>query len=160
MKFVVVDIQGYFIPEFYPKELALFDGKTIKNYAFKSKKPLHALSEDCKNQVRYLYGNHHGIHYSYGDTEHDEIYSILCTYLRDVDVIYVKGEVKRSFLIKTYSDMRHIAPCIVNLEHVNGDIPNLKKCSTLCIHHSLEICVCSTNNACLIYEYIRGLLPQ
>src|SRR4030065_2196220 len=137
MKFAVVDVQGFCISDFFPKELAIYDGKQMKSYVFKPSIPFHALNEDCKRQVRYLYRNHHGIHYNQGDYYYEDIYSIVYQDLRDIDIVYVKGEMKREFLVKLFLEMKFKSPSIVNLEYNN--VPNLKKTNiTECTNHNLR----------------------
>ena len=160
MKFIVVDAQGYSIPEFQVKELAVYDGKQMKNYVFKSPIPFHALNEDHQKQVLYLDGNLHGLFYGYGKTDYDEIYSILYNSLQDVDTIYVKGHGKKNFLEKTLSIMKYKLPKIVNLEFVSGDVPKLEKNNAICDNHHVNFCKCSVSNAYILYDYIVSLLPK
>jgi hypothetical protein len=160
MRFVVIDVQGFCIPDLQVKELAIYDGKNMKSYVFKPTIPFHALSEDCQKQVKFVYCNHHGINYNFGDRNFEEIYSILFQELRDVDTIYVKGDAKRSFLLKLFSEMKFNPPYIVNLEFCNGNVPKLGKNYTSCSYHNLTICACSVKNALVLYNYIVSLLPQ
>lgn len=160
MKFAVVDVQGFFTPEFHAKELAIYDGKHLKSYVFKPKIPYDALLEDRKKQVKFLYGNHHGLHYNCGNTNYEDLYSIIYADLRDVDIIYVKGHAKKNLLVKTFLEMKYKSPNIVNLEYVSGNVPKLEKGLTDCTYHSLDICVCSVRNVYLLYNYIINLLPQ
>lgn len=160
MKFIVIDMQGYNIPEFFPKELVFWDGKVMKSYCFKPTTPFHQLSEECKRQAKYLYREHHHIHYKVGDTEYQDIYSIICKNLRDVDLVYVKGDPKIKFLTKIYTEMKHKSPQIVNLETVHGSVPKLDKDFTACTYHMSLFCICSVNNVKVLYDYIIGFLPQ
>lgn len=159
MKFAIVDVQGFLAPDFIAKELAIYDGKIMKSYVFKPKIPFNALDEDSKKQVKFLYGNHHGVPYNYGNADYQELYTIIYTDLRDVDTIYVKGDIKQCFLIKLFLDMKHKLPIIINLEYSSGNIPKLEKGPTDCTYHNLDICACSVRNAYLLYDYIIKLLP-
>ena len=160
MKFVVVDAQGYNIPDFQVKELAIYDGTQMKNYVFKPHTPFPTLSEDHRKHVIYMEDKHHGLAYDDGETDYDEIYSILCQGLRDVDTIYVKGHGEKIFLEKTLSDIQYKLPKIVNLECVSGCVPKLQKHWLICGSHSLDFCMCSVKNAYVIYDYIINLLPK
>lgn len=161
MKFVVVDAQGFNIPEFFPKELAIYDGRKMKSYIFKPILPLKDLSLDCRRQVGYLFFNHHGINYNSGETNYEDIYQILLEDLRDIDRIYVKGHVKENFLKKIFNEMKITTPYIVNLESViASNIPKLDKGIVNCSYHSLDVCMCSVKNAYVLYEFLENLLPQ
>jgi len=170
MKFVVVDVQGYCISssstDFYAKELAIYDGKEMKSYLFKPVIPFNALTDACRKQVKHLYANHHGISYSYGELDYEELYSIVCSHLRDVDVIYVKGHIKEKFLVKIFAEIKQLHPLIVNLEFISApaaasNVPKLdKKPPTQCTYHNLDVCICSVNNAYSLYNYIDSLLPK
>ena len=154
MKFVAVDIQGFCTPDFQPKELAIYDGKEMKSYIFKPKIPWRSLPEDSKKQAKYLYGNHHGLHYNYGETAYDDLYSIIYNNLRDVDTIYVKGRIKQDFLVKIFNELKYNSSIIVNLENISSNIPKFQKGHTICSYHDLDICVCSVKNAELLYNCI------
>ncbi len=166
MKFVVVDLQGFCTPEFYAKELAIYDGKNMQSYMFKPAIPFHELKQDYKRQVKYLCGNHHGIYYNNGELDYQEIYSIVYENLRDVDVIYVKGHSKHEFLAKLLSEIetkRLPPPHIVNLEFTSAanNVPKLDKKQPIhCTFHSLNLCICSVNYAFTLYDYIVSLLPK
>lgn len=154
MKFVVVDAQGYNIPDFQVKELVIYDGEEMKNYHFKPQKPFHVLSDDYRTHVMYLDGNYHGLFYSCGEIDYDEIYSILRKELQDVDTVYVKGHGKKNFLEKTLSDIKFKLPKIVNLEFVSEPVPKLDKSTDICDNHHLEYCMCSVKNAYVLYNYV------
>lgn len=163
MKFAVVDVQGFCIPEFYVKELAIYDGKNMKSYLFKPVKPFYMLSDDCKKQVQFLYGNRHGLYYNDGEIEYSALHSIIDRDLRNVDVIYVKGHNKKNFLVDTYSNMKYSLPNIVNLEFIKdgANVPKLPMGVTDCTYHSLEYCICSVKNAFILYDYIYNFfLPK
>lgn len=162
MKFVVIDIQGFCIPEFYAKELVFYDGNDMKSYLFKPTKPFYELSEDCQKQALFLYGNRHGLYYNYGETDYSDLCSILWNNLRNVDVVYVKGHIKKEFLIKTFSDMNHKLPYVINLEFTkdSANVPKLNMSYTDCPYHSLEYCTCSVKNANILYDYIYNCLPK
>lgn len=162
MKFVVVDVQGFNVPEFQAKELAIYDGNQMKNYLFKPLKPFHDLPTDCKKQVLFLYGNRHGLYYNNGKTDYSELYTIIYNDLRDVDLIYVKGHVKKDFLVQIYLEMKYKAPHIVNLEFArdSANVPKLVMTTTDCPYHSLDVCSCSVKNAYTLYEYIYNFLPK
>lgn len=158
MKFAVVDVQGFQVPEFQAKELAIYDGKHMKSYLFKPTTPFHTLSDDCKKQVLFLHRNHHGLFYNYGVTDYSDLYTIISNDLRDVDQIYVKGHIKKSFLDEIYSQSSN-KPHVVNLES-SINAPKLSKDVTTCSNHDLEVCNCSIRNAYILYDYIYDFLPK
>lgn len=160
MKIAVLDIQGFSIPDFHAKELAIYDGKNMKSYVFKPIIPFKSLQEDYQRQIKYLVGNHHGIYYNYGESNYSEIHNIVCTDLWDVDMVYLKGHVKEDFIKKIFLEAKLNPPYIINLEYTCGNVPKFEKSSNNCAYHSLTICSCSIKNAYVLYNYIDSLLPK
>lgn len=156
MKFIVIDVQGFFANDnFQPKELAIFDGKQMVNYFLKSERPFHCLSEDEKQQVRYLEYNHHCLQYNGGNVEMSELDNIFTQIIQDVDVIYVKGLVKKNFLFKRINC--EMMPLILNLENIS---PNLLKSKPDCMNHNFnKKCMCAVSNCIQIHNYILSCLP-
>jgi hypothetical protein len=59
MSFVVIDIHGFHIPHFVPKELAVWDGHRLRHYVFKEPFPFKYLTEPLQRQVNWLTNHHH-----------------------------------------------------------------------------------------------------
>jgi hypothetical protein len=104
MKTVSVDIQGFNLKiksykwEFYPKEISTYDGCCLENYLLKPSTPFSELSSINKKQVRYDEEKIHGIRYSDGDIDSNDIQHILSEALKNYDVVYVKGHQKYEYL--------------------------------------------------------------
>jgi len=163
MKFIAIDIQGYiFKTGFVVKELAIYDGKELSSNVFKAKKPYHSLTEQEKKQVKYCAENFHGIHYNFGDTDHSDISFIINSYLRDVDMVFVKGTCKEKYINKMLSESMYSSPVIVNIKNNNGLAKNLKleKTNSDCPYHNLDEYLCSVKNVKDIYNYVKNCLPK
>ena len=161
MKFVVIDVQGFPIPEFEVKELSIYDGKEMKTYTFKPKICYHHLPIHHKKTINYIFHNVHGIPYNSGYLPYKAMYNIIQEELEGVDMVFVKGSIKKEFLLCTYNEMNLDPPCIVNLEFTSGPVPKLEQSySNNCNYHRLEICSCTVNNAHILYDYIINLLTQ
>lgn len=156
-KFLIVDVQGYFTPEFEAKELAIYDGMTVKSWIFKPKTPYRNLSDTIKKNVKYVFYNIHGIHYNTGDIPYSHL-NLILQELKEIDNIYVKGCIKMNFLLNLYLQMHLEPPKIINLEYSVNKVPNLHQCETNCKHHKLSMCSCSITNVRLLYEYIAERL--
>lgn len=160
MKFIVVDIQGFRIPHFIPKEVTFLSVKHHGHFTFKPPTPFHELDSSTKTQVRWLEQNHHGIKYSEGLVQYEDVHSIFkkLTVDQDVDVIYVQGKEKKDFIydILRYEDHKIN---IIDLSD-NSDVPNVKKIKSSCLHHFKPYHVCSFNNCKILYDWIMNLLPK
>lgn len=160
MKFIVVDIQGFCIPEFTPKELVLYDGYQTNYYLFRPSCSFSCLPDDVMKQVKFLQGTHHCIPYNSGHVALDDIPDIFRTHIIDegVDRVYIKGQLKRTYLEQFLpTDIT-----IINLEDV-WDCPKLKRGVPLCMNHLIKVynksCICSLNNAILLYDFVINKLP-
>lgn len=164
MKFVVLDAQGYYtINEFQVKELAIYDGQEISTWLFKPKILHRDLTPDQKKTVNYVFHNLHGIPYNAGYVDYKDLNRLLRDCFKDVHTVYVKGHVKKDFLLNAYSEMKvdPPPPTIINLEFsVNGGVPKLDSGFTHCKHHRIKVCSCSVKNVYVLYNYIVNLLPK
>lgn len=166
MKFITIDVQGFFNnPNFVPKELALTDGKKSEHFLIKPSRPFHYLSYSEIKEVQYLEKHHHGISYSDGHIEINELIERLKEILSDggVDVVYVKGHQKAIFLHELLKEYIDGSIKIKNLEHLSTETssssPNLVKQRPQCFSHKLQNCVCALTNCWILYNYLVGLLP-
>lgn len=160
MRFLTVDVQGFMLPEFVPKEIALYDGARTAHYVFKPTRPYHLLEKDVKLQVKFVEGNVHCIRYSSGYTDVEELYRIFKDFImvssgESVNV-YVKGAVKKQFL-DNLNDMDFVS--IINME-LNDGCPKLENQVPMCSNHHREKCKCAVNNSYQLYNWIYSLLPQ
>lgn len=162
MKFVVVDMQGFCIPEFFPKELSIYDGRRQAHFIIRSPIPLFAITDpSIISQIKYVQAHIHGLYYGAGDVSYEDLPAILQNHLENVDVVYVKGAEKRDFLLKIF-DASCCRPEIRNLEGA-WDCPKLEKEHAACLNHTVisadKKTRCSINNCRTLYSWLRSLLP-
>lgn len=166
MQLVVVDIQGFSLPEFYPKEISFVNGQQNSHYLIKSPVPYSALSPDIKRQVKYLECNHHGLKYSSGYVNDEDLNEILRNHLCAVNIVYVKGHQKQEFLEKRLHDLEETStPSVVNVEHLNVTMeqpPNFCKDLPLCLYHfnNSKKYMCSLRNSFKLYNWLYSNLPK
>lgn len=167
MKFIVVDIQGFFNPpHFVPKEIAITDGKRCEHFIVKPSKPFRFLNEEEIKQVKFLEKYHHGISYSAGNIEIAEVAEKVKSILFDgVDVVYVKGHQKVAFLKGLLEDDSYLQESvqIKNLEDalMTSSPPIIFKQQPYCFSHKLMTtnCICAVRNCWTLYNYLFNLLP-
>lgn len=168
MKLVVVDIQGFNLPEFYPKEISFVHGQQqTAHYLLKPSVPYSTLSSDLKKQIQYLEHNHHGLKYSSGYISDDDLNEILRNHLLNdvVDVVYVKGHQKKEFLEKRLSYLQEAStPSVVNVEYCTLEqVPNFYKDIPLCLNHfnnHSKKYMCSLRNSLKLYDWLYSKLPK
>lgn len=145
---LIVDIQGFNSPDFVPKELALtyLDQNTrgITHFLFKSPIPFGRLSQNLKNQVRWLERNHHSIKYNSGLLHLEAINTIFGN--RPANIVYVKGSQKAMYLKKFYK-------CVVDLEQ-DLNAPKLEKSLSCCVAHCTIPSICAYVNVYTICNYL------
>lgn len=156
MKFIVLDMQGYIINKrFTAKELAIYDGKHLKSFLFKSPIKYSSLYSADRKTAAYLYNNVHGIPFDSGDVEYEQIEDILQQNLKDIDLVFVKGQAKLEFLKQYLADFIRI----FNLENDNtGQVPKLGPSEDNCDNHTFKSCNCSSRNVEVLFEYIYNKL--
>lgn len=99
MKFAVVDIQGYTLPEeFIPKEVSIKVWNRHGNFLFTPSYLYICLNKKNKGIANVIKNKILGIRYSYGDIAYRELDSILQEYLSDLDYVYVRAHQKYDFL--------------------------------------------------------------
>lgn len=170
MKLLVIDIQGFNLPEFYPKEITFVSGQQRSHYLVKPPLQYRELSDDIKTQVRYLESYYHGLKYSSGYVTDTDLDEILRNHLFNsglIDALYVKGHQKKEFLEKRLNDLRETStPSIINVEHLNGAVieepPNFQKDIPLCLYHknSNSKFMCSLRNSLKLYDWLYSNLPK
>ncbi|KAJ3660950.1 hypothetical protein Zmor_005376 [Zophobas morio] len=160
MKLVVVDVQGFCLPEFIVKELAIYDGINTIHETFKSTKQLKEIDERTKKQARYLERYHHMLRFNDGFKEQISVKEILFKYIKEyaVEILYVKGKCKENYLRET---LGKDCPKIVNLETIEDSV-KLSKEIPACDKHiaNNKKCYCFLNNAKCIYNWLYSRFPQ
>lgn len=165
MKIVTVDMQGFNLPEFVVKEMAIFDGKRTAHFLFKPPKPWSCIDDQSvKNNIKYLQNNVHCLNYSSGNIDYEQLPDILQKYLLDegVDRIYVKGAQKKTLLEE------FLASSDIQIEIIATDwmqeCPVMFSEKPLCMNHCIKShtkkCKCSVNNCQILYNWIVSKLPN
>ena len=167
MKLIVVDIQGFNLPEFYPKEISFVNGHQNAHYLLKPPIPYCTLSHDIKRQVKYLENFHHGLKYSSGYVSYGDLDDILLNHIlnESIDMVYVKGHQKQEFLDRKLRELvdENSAPKVINVEHINGDQPppNFLKDLPYCLNHFTNAkYMCSLRNSIRLYDWLYLNLPK
>jgi hypothetical protein len=156
MKFAVVDLQAFQFKDgrVMVKELCIYDGKDMSNFLIIPTTNYKDLTKEDRKVVNYLTFHHHGLQFQGGFVNAGDIPNILSYHLKDVDRIYVKGDIKYKFLINNLKE----GQVVINLEyHIS---PKLLP-GTPCKYH-LNVkkpVICASNNARLIYNYLIKMLP-
>nr|WP_253308885.1 hypothetical protein [Rickettsia endosymbiont of Ceutorhynchus assimilis] len=153
-------ILGYFSADFLVKELAIYDGKQVNSWIFKPKILYRDLTYAQEKEVNYVFHNLHGISYNAGYVSYNQLNQLLMDNLKGIETVYVKGHIKKDFLIKVYTEMNVDPPIIVNLEYLGGVVPKLNPSFTYCKNHRINFCSCSVKNVYALYNYVTSLLPQ
>ena len=154
MKFIVIDIQGFFNPpRFVVKEVAITDGTKSECFLVKSLNQNLTFAE--KREVRFLENFHHGLKFNDGHVNLDECINILKERIRNCDLVYVRGHQKEYFLqcIVNESERNKIS----NIEHKT---PAFTKQEPTCFNHKLEKCMCALQNVWDLHDHIISLLPN
>lgn len=139
---VIADVQGFCIPHFTAKEIAILsrDGKYIQHFIVKPPVAWQELDRKSKGNVRWLQTNHHGLMWDDGYVSYQEMENILRKIFFNVEKVYVKGDVKQIFFQKYLEK-----DCQV-IDLINS--PSLRKSKDVkkyCFSHSKPF-VCSLNN--------------
>lgn len=146
---IVLDMQGFVInKEFIVKELAASNGYQIYHFIFKPPIDFKMLSNKDQTSVRYLERFHHGIQYSGGFVNYEDLDNIICEILSGVDTVYVKGHQKYD-LLKKISRSRTI---IINLEDQN--LEKFEKQTPECMAHRSDSKSCSINNCRKLFKWL------
>ena len=144
-EFICIDIQGYTIPEFIPKEMTIINQQgDVHNYLFNSP-PLANIASKYRHCIKWLDRYHHGISWRRMGILWNP--TVIFGEFPSV-VVYVKGHQKAQLLSRYYDN-------VINLEFVEG-VPKYAKTSYYCTQH--DECgaawSCSYVNTKLLYDYI------
>lgn len=146
---IICDFQGYCVPYFVVKEVAILsrDGKIALHFIVKPPFSWQQLDENSKVQVDWLRENHHGFSWNSGYVTYQSMENIISNIFKSAVKIYVKGDVKKKFASKYFSGL------IEDLTY----LPSLKKCASQksCFFHASSFTsVCSLNNVHIIKELL------
>lgn len=170
MKLIVVDIQGFNVPDFHPKEISFVSGDQHAHYLIKPLIPYDTLSYDIRKQINYLELHHHGLRYSDGYISDNDLNEILRNHLLNVGAltVYVKGYQKKEFLEKRLHALGSTTitsiPSIINVEQLDGEVPKFTKDLPYCLNHcnnnNYNNKMCSLRNAFKLYYWLCSSLPK
>lgn len=165
MRIASVDIQGFDLEEFTPKELTIRVGKQINHFLLKPSQSYQSLTSKQRSTVNYVENHIHGLKFSNGYIDFHNLDAILRDHLSDVDVIYVRGSQKSNFLIQKFTYWSSNVPNVVNLEDYDGTSWNPPKLTNnvppSCMNHKLGLNYnCTINNVEIINKWLLSLFPQ
>ncbi|CAH2017917.1 unnamed protein product, partial [Acanthoscelides obtectus] len=83
-----------------------------------------SLTSKDKATIRYT-ERYHGLRYEKGYVDYSLLDEILRRHLADVDIVYVKGQCKRQFLIDRLNDMQITKPNIINVEDCDSRLQSI-----------------------------------
>lgn len=134
-----IDVQGFYINnKFIAKEVAILDYEW-KLAHFLLKPPVDIRVNTAKDfrQIRWLYENYHGIRWSDGHVDYEEIQPIIAQYLNQYATIYVCGQQKEQFVqsLGLLDDVN-----IIDMKIVGDDFNRLSEMTT------------NDNNRCLFHK--------
>lgn len=157
MRTLVIDIQGFNLDkDFIPKEICFYgDDQTMLHIVLQPEIPFNALSHKLKKQVRFAEKFLHGINYSSGMLQVDQLSGIFKNFVCGFDRIYTKGTNKVDYIKTQLKKVNGTQPILINLEHFEG-VPNLMKSQQDCIFHryNKHNCLCALSNAKLLYTWL------
>jgi hypothetical protein len=156
MVFAVIDIQGFRVPEFVPKELAIFDGRHMAHYVFEPPYSIDQLTFNQQRSVRWLENNYHQLRWTDGDVKLSRLKPVLDRIRDNYDEVYCKGAMKREFLYTYFGENFTI--------HDLRDAPYLREkpkdmakyLNTDCMYHKRGMCALS--NVKVFYNYINNMI--
>lgn len=154
---LVIDLQGFFIPHFIPKEMAITNGEHTSHFIFKPPCPLYELPQHFQVNVKHLTKTFHGIRWHTGFVDLENMDSILQHVGERDNTIFCKGKVIADYL-RNHTRLR-----VVDLndnETFDVDIPTLQPWKPSCFAHTLHTCRCSLNNVNVLYSYLTNNMLQ
>lgn len=124
-KVAAFDVQGFMIEKkFIPKEIAILD-ESYRSVHFILKPPrklksIYALNDKDMRQTTWLTDMYHGIHWTEGIVEYEDLDSIISPILEKFTTIYVCGQQKEAFL-----DRLKLSGKVIDLRIVSDEFPKL-----------------------------------
>lgn len=166
MKIMIVDIQGFNLPDFHPKEITFISGQQTAHYLLKPPVPTNTLNNQLRKQIKYLERFHHGLKYDSGYINYDMLDDILQKHLlnNNTDMVYVKGHQKQEFLENKLRELAESSssssiPTIINVEAL-VDVPNFIIDIPYCPNHLNHKSMCSLRNCAKLYNWLYSSLPK
>lgn len=163
MKVVSINIQGFnlFSNEkwfFHPKEVTVTNGLQTNHYLLKPMVEFKLLSRKNKKQVCFE-EKIHGLRYSSGYINFNEINNILMELLPEYDTVYTKGNQNYEYL-KTVCEQLLPNIKIINVETLNlWEQPMFKNKPLMCLDH-FRSGRCSTTHALVLHNWLQSYLPH
>lgn len=162
---MIVDIQGFSLPDFYPKEITFISGQQTAHYLLKPPFPANTLSNQLRKQIKYLERFHHGLKYDCGYVNYDMLDDLLRYHLlnSNTNMVYVKGHQKQEFLENKLRELEQTSPTsipdIINVENM-VDAPNFIIDIPYCHNHLNNKSMCSLRNCTKLYNWLYSSLPK
>lgn len=169
---MIVDIQGFNLPDFHPKEITFISGQQTDHYLLKPPFPVNTLNNQLRKQIKYLERFHHGLKYDSGYVNYDTLDDILQDHLlnNNIDMVYVKGHQKQLFLenkLCKLTESSSSIPTIINVETLAGEnnnnnntVPKFILDVPYCTNHLNYKSMCSLRNCTKLYNWVYSSLPK
>lgn len=97
-KTAIVDLQGFYVSGFVIKEIAILTNENLHHWVFLPPYPWNNLHRLDKIQANWVIQHHHKIKWECGWEKYEEASTLIQSALQDVEIIYVKGLQKISWL--------------------------------------------------------------
>lgn len=149
---LVVDLEGFMVPQFIPKEMAITDGERTAHYVFKPPFPFRELEPRHQCAVKYFTKNRHGIPWHTGSVDVSEIGSILRHVGERDKVIFCKGKVLECYL-KQHTKLR-----VLNMDNDSkmATTEEIQDWKPPCFAHNLNMCRCALNTVTYLYNKLSN----
>ncbi|CAH2020025.1 unnamed protein product [Acanthoscelides obtectus] len=95
--------------------MSILVGSQSNYFLFRSINKYSSLTSKDKATIRYT-ERYHGLRYEKGYVDYSLLDEMLRSHLADLDMVYVKRQCKRQFLIDRLNDMQITKPNIINVE--------------------------------------------
>lgn len=156
MKVAVVDFQGFIIDgNFQPKEICIKNiFQQIAHFIVKPAVEFSSLTARDKKQARWLENNYHGLKYNCGSVELCDVGVIFKRLLSDIDIVYVKGNQKRKYLMELG------LPLVVIDLKPQDNPPKLTMQQPMCMYHDGNVPrMCSMTNCKDLFDWLCNVIP-
>jgi hypothetical protein len=167
MKVAAVDIQGFYIKsELYPKEMSIRISKKTNHYIFKEPMPFDVLNCGDRKTVSYT-EKYHGIKYTSGHIPYDEINNIIIENLSDIDIVYVRGANKATFLHDKTWELPILSYTVIDISKFDDSAslleppPKIEATRTpMCLNHSQLPARCTQNTTEDILRWLQNMFTR
>lgn len=161
MEFAIVDLQGFiYNGDFVVKEICILTKNLKFHEIVKSPFPFTNLTSKCKQEVKWLENNYHGLRWNHGYITQNELQKTIAPILKN-KIIIVKGLNKIKWVQEILKQQVNVCinvedmGCIMKLsepfsnERIEQGIENIKCCNK----HKFETNHCALRNALLIRRW-------